>query len=757
MKRALRNLAAVALVASALGPTAPSRATAQAPGTPGTDCGLTTLDASIVVGEDGRLECGPPEELVVREDLAPATPDRAATRRSLAAFAAIADLQWADEESPLRGEWADKCPPNSPISDSAWRPQETMVGQLANSHVEAVNRIAAAGSPILKQPLDLVITLGDLADNQQLNEIRYFIDLFDGGGLVDPDSGDDPVLGGDGYDGVQSQDPKGSGVPLPAPDAGGPPVHDDLSPLDEQSLLDLANEPFFAQGFNGPNGAIPWYALPGNHDVKVQGTIFDDHAAWRHAVRRYATGHVKVMELAPDYQARLCQAYENQDPTEVQRVMQDIITNPHQAGTTRIVPADPARLPLYRMDEEKAAGDEEACIAATLIDKCESSWLEEQFLSDGLPSGHGYSDENRCKDPDGNFIPRLCYSFVQGDFLFIGLDTSPAEGLERGSIDPPQFEWLERTIRDHSSKYYDAEGALAQNADGNDKMVVVYSHHPTRSLTNTGPYSTAEEHGAPESEMDNNTDVMLGEDLEAMLLRYPNVILHSSGHTHENNVWLHENEATGTGYWEVNTASVADMPSESRIFEVADNGDGTLSIFSTIFEAAVAPDPRAIHWAAHDPTDERAFGAKQQVNEHWLASFGREVGYHDPQQDYASAAGDPDDRNVELVIPAPFQLGPTAVATSLGYEGATSGPIGKKVPVAAVLRDASGAPLSGMVVTFQRGPETTTAVTDTFGRASSTLRVAPPKGTSVPLTVRFDGSGIYLPTSIDVRFAAGGK
>jgi metallophosphoesterase (TIGR03767 family) len=755
MKKFLRAMGALVLAASAIAPSALSPATAQVPGTSdGTaDCGLTTLDASIVMAEDGRLQCGEPEEIIVRADLAPANPGRAETRSTLGTFAAIADLQWADEESPLRGEWADKCPPDSPISDSAWRPQETMVGQLANSHVEAVNRIAAAGTPVLRQPLEMVLTLGDLSDNQQLNEIRYFIDLFDGGGLVDPDSGNDPALGGDGYDGVQSQDPKGSGVPLPAAD--GPPIDDALNPLDEQSLLDLANEPFFAQGFNGPQGPIPWYALPGNHDVKVQGTIFDDNAAWRHAVRRYATGHVKIMELAPDYQQRLCQAFEAQDPTEVQRVLQDIFTNPHQAGTTKIVPADPDRLPLYRMDEAKDTGDEEACLASTLIDKCQSSWLEEQFLSDGLPAGHGYADQNRCKDEEGNFIPRLCYAFEHGDFLFVGLDTSPAEGLERGSLDPAQFEWLQRTIHAHSTKYYDDEGAPKQNSEGEDKLIVVYSHHPTRSMTNKGLYSTAEEHGAPESELD-DTDALTGEDLEALLLKYPNVILHSSGHTHENNVWLHENKKTGTGYWEVNTASVADMPSESRIFEIAYNGDGTISIFSTIFEAAVAPDARDIHWHNDDPTDERALGADQQVNEHWLASFGREVGYHDPQQDWRAAMGKPEARNVELLVAAPFTLGPTEVATTLSYEGARFGRIGKDVPVSAVLRDDHGDPLAGMTVTFSRGPETASAVTDEFGLASTTLRVAPPKGEST-LLVRFEGSGIYLPSAIDVPFRVANK
>ena len=746
MKRVLACLAAIAAATAVSLPTIGQSAEA-------VECGPTTLDASLVLNADGTLECGPPEETVVHDDLAPAGPNRAETRRPLGTFASIADLQWADEESPLRGEWADKCPPDSPVSDSAFRPHETMVGQIANGHVEAVNQIAAQGTPIMQQPLDLVLTLGDLADNQQYNEIRYFIDLFDGGGLVDPDSGNDPVLDGNGYDGVQGKDPEGSGVPLAAADAGGPPVRDELSPLDEQSLLDLANEPFFAPGLRTEDGPIPWYALPGNHDVKVQGTIFDDNTAWRALVRRYATSHIKLMELAPDYQARLCTAVESQDAAEFQSVMTDILENPHRAGTTKVVPSDPERLPLYRMDEAKETGDEEACLALTQNELCSTTWLEEQFESTGLPEGHGYAPENRCKDADGTFIPRLCYSFVSGDFLFIGLDTSPAEGLERGSIDQAQFDWMERTIRSHSSSYYDEQGTEVQNAGADDKLVVVFSHHPASSMTNTGLYSSGEERGMPEGVVPGN-GARTGEDLIGTLTRYPNVILHSSGHTHENNVWLHRNEQTGTAYYEVNTASVADMPSESRIFEVADNGDGTLSIFSTIFEAAVAPDARDLHWHDDDETDETALGAAQAVNENWLASFGREVGYHDPQNDAAAAAGGPADRNVELVIPAPFNLEPESQETALEYTGPTSSRIGRTIDATAELTTADGTPLAGLLVTFQRGDAVAGAVTDAGGVASAPLAITGPKGSKLPLAISFDGSGNYLPVQLTVPFIA---
>ena len=42
----------------------------------------------------------------------------------------------------------------------------------------------------------------------------------------------------------------------------------------------------------------------------------------------------------------------------------------------------------------------------------------------------------------------------------------------------------------------------------------------------------------------------------------------------------------GGGFWEVNTASHVDFPQQSRIVEVVDNHDGTLSIFTTMLDHA---------------------------------------------------------------------------------------------------------------------------------------------------------------------------
>ena len=67
-----------------------------------------------------------------------------------------------------------------------------------------------------------------------------------------------------------------------------------------------------------------------------------------------------------------------------------------------------------------------------------------------------------------------------------------------------------------------------------------------------------------------------------LLLKYPNVIAYVAGHTHANRVDLFR-KGRG-GFWQINTASHIDWPQQSRLIEVMDNRDGTLSLFATILD-----------------------------------------------------------------------------------------------------------------------------------------------------------------------------
>jgi metallophosphoesterase (TIGR03767 family) len=561
-------------------------------------CGLTTLQGQIAVDGDG-LRCEAGQPLVVRTDLAKTKTPRLPT--PLLSFAALTDFQLMDEESPLRGEWADKCETHP--AKAAFRFAETMIPELLNAEIRAVNQIAVG--PTTGRPFDFAVQLGDAADNQQLNEVRSFIDLLDGDRLVDPDSGRD------GYEGVQSVDPY-------------------PSPVEGVGIRDLANEPFYAVGLRRPDGtALPWYSVMGNHDMKVQGTLPNDDEAWKAFARAWVVGQLKVQDLAPDQQERVCS-----DPA--------LLTSPEfwmevaaTPGTTKLVTADANRRLLDRTQwiaEHLPPAEAQALDAAATG-------------SPGLPAGHGFAEANRCRDEQGELLERACYSWDQPPFHFVALDTAADEGLETGNIDEPQWQWLRRDLKAHSACVYESDSTGGCVKTGHaPSLIIAFSHHTESTSTNAAPRA-------------DGTASHDGDELRRLFLNTPSLILHLSGHTHFNKIWAHPGEGRPGGFWEVNTSAVADWPHQGRTVEVVDNHDGTLSIFAVNFDAAAPVDPAAAQWTADDtPESALAPGAKN-VNEVWLASAARLVGARDPQSGAASVTDDvnlPVDRNVQLLLANPF-------------------------------------------------------------------------------------------------------
>jgi hypothetical protein len=129
-----------------------------------------------------------------------------------------------------------------------------------------------------------------------------------------------------------------------------------------------------------------------------------------------------------------------------------------------------------------------------------------------------------------------------------------------------------------------------------------------------------------------------------LLLKYPNVIAYVAGHTHANRVDLFR-KGRG-GFWQINTASHIDWPQKSRLIEVMDNRDGTLSLFSTILDHAAPIAAPAAGTAAGGMRHEE------------ITAIGRVLAWNDPQRQ-----GDPSepdrrrgralDRNTELVLNDP--------------------------------------------------------------------------------------------------------
>ena len=72
------------------------------------------------------------------------------------------------------------------------------------------------------------------------------------------------------------------------------------------------------------------------------------------------------------------------------------------------------------------------------------------------------------------------------------------------------------------------------------------------------------------------------EPVECLLLRHPGVVALVAGHQHRNRATPHG--TGGRGFWEIVTAAHTDWPQQSRLLDLVDNADGTLSLFGTIVD-----------------------------------------------------------------------------------------------------------------------------------------------------------------------------
>jgi metallophosphoesterase (TIGR03767 family) len=587
-RQALGLGAAAAGAVAAGGLVRPPRAAAAdpSPAFPAAPAG-STLARTLQHGTPGtggyrRIVPGPGELTVVRGDLLAGATRGSGTRTSLAAFAQLTDMHLIDAQSPARVEFLDRLDdPGSPVAaqvpfDSAYRPWEMLTAHVAEAMVQAIN--ALAGGPVTGHPLDFTITTGDNADNTQWNELRWQIDLLDGGRTIRPDSGRTDRWEGVGdrtdYD-TAYWHPDGTPL-LGRPDTyratyGFPTV---------PGLLDACRQPFPATGLR-----TPWYSVFGNHDGLVQGNVPS-----LGLIGAVATGPLKVtgLPLGADVTG-LLDRLAGGDPTALQLLL--------TLGPARLVTADPNR----RMLSVKET-------------------VAEHFTTTGTPVGHGYTQQNL--DAGTAY-----YSFDRGPLHAISLDTCNPNGYSDGSIDQQQLAWLTQELAAHSSRYLDENGNWVAGG-GADRLIVVFSHHTVATMTNTI-----------------GLDRVDGTTVRDLLLRFPNVIAWVNGHTHRNQVLPHARPAgapLGGGFWEINTAAHVDWPQQSRVVEVVDNGDGTLSVFGTIIDHAA---PTA--WTGNPATPLQ------------LAALSRELAANDPQRPAETATADgrrgtPLDRNVELLLRAPF-------------------------------------------------------------------------------------------------------
>ncbi|MFL5845007.1 MAG: TIGR03767 family metallophosphoesterase [Solirubrobacteraceae bacterium] len=553
-----------------------------------------TTTQRVVAGETGaaygRLLFGPGWKRVVRSDLAAAKAGREKRRTSMLYFAQLTDFQLADEESPARVESLDQ--PNTPFT-AAWRPQEALEPFTIDQAIRQVNRFAGR-SPLAARKrrhakLALALLTGDNADNQQRNEVTWVRELLEGG-TVDPNSGvesDAPCAAGivkkgeaAKYTGVQDHDDVADSGRFYDPDQ---PTGTYAAFPSWPGLMDRAEEKFTAQGLK-----VPSYYTFGNHDGTIQGNLWASKT-----FNDVATGCAKPLTFAGIEPAQIASALTN----------------------SFAVPPDPQRGFLSRADYMKVSG------------------------AGRQPDDHGFAfvGKGEAKASNGS---ATYYSFKRGRIRFVALNTV-GEGSQinpDGNLDDPQFRWVERTLK---------------AADKHHELVILFGHHPIRTMTNDSPDENAP--SCASSPQDPGCDgdprssqpLHLGPDLQALLLAHRSVIAYVAGHTHQHNVEAFRAPAAGGsgegggGFWGIETSSEVDWPIQSRLLEVMDNHDGTLSIFGTLIDHGAA--------LTTPPTGTKADGFTPLT----LASIARELSFNDPQQGGTTGMGDPDDRNVELLLPDP--------------------------------------------------------------------------------------------------------
>jgi len=431
---------------------------------------------------------------------------------------------------------------------------------------------AVRSSPVTGAPMAFCVETGDNTDNRQYAELRWFIDTLDGRVVT-------PNTGSSRYEGAQGMAEFGW-VYHPEDPSRDPYGRCGFPRL--PGLLESSIRPFQTAG-----SVVPWFTVLGNHDVIWQGTfgnsgrirlgdLGDRLAIEGSKVRRFGALVASAAAVSLDGGA-------------VAERMERIARRGSVPAT-----ADPVgRRPLSLREQ-----------------------IGEYFDTAAAPGpvGHGFTEENLSAGT-------AYWARPHGDrFLLLGLDTNNHVTGSEGRMGPRQLRWLNEQL--------DAAHSSA-------RMVIVFSHHNSWTMTNT-----SDDHDDPGRATDRA-------ELVELLCRSPEVILWVNGHAHENRIVCHRRAGhpgqgqSGQGLWEVCTASCIDFGQQSRTFEILDNGDRTLSILVTVLDHAAEPSVRARVDGRYEPSE--------------MASFSREFAANDNRWiDPWDQRGLPEDRNVELVAADPF-------------------------------------------------------------------------------------------------------
>lgn len=296
--------------------------------------------------------------------------------------------------------------------------------------------------------------------------------------------------------------------------------------------------PYAAEGLDSE---IPWYTCYGNHDGLATGNfpidrVADDPDEWFAALFPFVANTLGFHDIDPAWNVMLPTA--DQSPARI-------------TGTGPPLLAQGTILDLDALE----AGPIEADPGRRFLSR--RSFIEAHLDSTSAPRGHGFTEGSLARE-------EVWYSVrpvPEVPLRLIVFSSVASEGPEKLPL------YYGVLTRAHFDDFLIPELEAAAAAG---EWVIVASHHPSDdfNVPYPGPkVSTAE--------------------FRRTLARYPGVILHLTGHTHQNRARIIPGDFP---YIEIQTGSIIDYPQEGRILDcfVADDG-ATIRIESRMFSHAEAP------------------------------------------------------------------------------------------------------------------------------------------------------------------------
>jgi len=334
----------------------------------------------------------------------------------LATAIVTSDWHVCDQNSPARLEYLDRFfDPDYPHRVmvgpvGTYRPQEFLTRHVADSFVRVANSVRHG--PMWSRTVDSVVITGDVIDNGQRNELADFLTLMIGGEFDRRDLS--YWVGGEAslFDEHYWHPENGSRTVVDRPTRlfGYPRVPGLLSGAEAK--------------FTTPGLIHPWFAVHGNHDALLQGTV-----AASDSLNKLATGIHRIVGVSAD--------------TRWPDIMPAI---------GKIGPA--AYVHSLDFPTENVPPDESRHVIEG------GEFRQAMAQAGGLPVGHGFASQHT-DDLRNYFVAEL------GELVLVTLDTVNPHGGYEGSVDVEQLVWLADTLATHR-----------------DRQVVVASHHPPDSITN---------------------------------------------------------------------------------------------------------------------------------------------------------------------------------------------------------------------------------------------------------------------------------